>query len=155
MSQTHHGVLIHVVFSTKLRRPWIRDDWRDDLFAYIGGIARDHKAVGLTSGGIEDHVHLLVRIHPSFAISETVQLIKANSSRWINLERKVDGKFEWQRGYGVFSVSQSMSETVKRYLAGQREHHRKQSFRQEYLEMLRRHGVEFDERYVFDEEIVT
>ena len=155
MSQTHHGVLIHVVFSTKLRYPLISDEWRDDLFAYIGGMAKDHKATVLASGGIEDHVHLLVKIHPSFAISDTVKLIKANSSRWINQQGKVNCRFEWQRGYGVFSVSQSMSETVKRYLAGQRKHHRQQDFRGEYLEMLRRHGVEFDERYVFDEEIVT
>ena len=91
MSTTHHGLLIHVIFSTKLRYPLIRDSWRDDLFAYMGGIARDHKATLLASGGIEDHVHLLIKINPSFAIADTVKLIKANSSRWINEARKVDG----------------------------------------------------------------
>ena len=155
MSATHHGLLIHIIFSTKLRYPLLADDWRDDLFAYMGGTAKDHKAIILASGGVEDHVHLFAKIHPSFAISDTVKLIKANSSRWINDQRKsTKGKFQWQRGYGAFSVSQSMSETVKRYLVNQRQHHKKQTFRDEYLQMLRRHHIEFDERYVFDDEIV-
>lgn len=156
MSQTHHGVLIHVIFSTKHRYPHISNQWQNDLFAYLGGTggtAREHKATLLASGGIEDHVHLLLRIHPSFAIADTVRHLKANSSRWINEQRKVDCRFEWQRGYGVFSVSQSMSERVKQYIAQQRQHHQKQSFRDEYLEILSRHQVEFDPRYVFDEEI--
>jgi putative transposase len=155
MSQTHHGLLIHIVFSTKLRYALIHDDWRDELFAYIGGAAREHKATILASGGIEDHIHLLAKVHPSFAIADTVRHLKSNSSRWINAEGKVDCRFEWQRGYGVFSVSQSMSETVKEYISGQREHHQKQSFRDEYLQLLRRHAVEFEEQYVFDEEIVA
>ena len=155
MASTHHGLLIHVIFSTKLRYPLIRDSWRDDLFAYIGGIARDHKAALLASGGVEDHVHLLLKIHPSFAVADTVKLIKANSSRWINQERKVTARFTWQRGYGAFSVSQSQSGAVKRYLANQRVHHQRQTFRDEYLEILRRHAIEFDERYVFDEEVVA
>jgi putative transposase len=109
----------------------------------------------LTSGGVEDHVHLLMKIHPKFAISTTMQLIKSNSSRWINERRPVAAKFSWQRGYGAFSVSQSMAETVKQYIQNQRHHHRKLELRDEYLEMLRRHRIEFDERYVFEDEIVT
>ena len=155
MPSTHHGLLIHVIFSTKLRYPLIRDSWRDDLFAYMGGTAKEYKATLLSSGGIEDHVHLLLKIHPSFAVADTVKLIKANSSRWINQERKVDCRFEWQRGYGAFSVSQSLSDKVKEYIANQRVHHQRQSFREEYLEMLRRHAIDFDERYVFDEEVVA
>ena len=155
MSATHHGVLVHIVFSTKVRYLLLADDWRDELFAYIGGTARDHKATILKSGGIEDHIHLLAKIHPFFAISDTVKLLKANSSRWINEQRKVDAKFQWQRGYGVFSVSQSMANTVKRYIANQRQHHKNQSFRDEYLKLLRRHEIDFDERYVFDEEVVS
>ena len=155
MSQTHHGLLVHIVFSTKGRYPLLGDHWRDDLFAYIGGTVREHNGILLKSGGIEDHVHLLVKIHPAYAIADTVRHLKANSSRWINEQRKVDCRFEWQRGYGVFSVSQSLAETVKQYVAGQREHHRRQSFRDEYLELLRLHQIEFNERYVFDEEIVA
>ena len=149
------SVLVHIVFSTKLRYSLLADDWRDELFAYIGGTAKDHKATILKSGGIEDHIYLLVKIHPSFAISDTVKLLKANSSRWINEQRKIDAKFQWQRGYGVFSVSQSMAERVTRYIADQREHHKIQSFADEYFELLRRHKIDFDERYVFDEEVVS
>lgn len=116
---------------------------------------KDHKATLLKSGGIEDHIHLILRIHPQFAISKTVQLLKANSSRWINENHKTTIPFQWQRGYGAFSVSQSMSETVKRYLARQREHHGRQSFEDEYLEILRKHEIEFDLEYVFEQEIVA
>ncbi len=152
---THHGILLHVVFSTKYRKPVLADQWRDDLFAYIGGTVKDHKASLLKAGGIEDHVHLLLRIHPEFAISKTLQLLKANSSRWINENRKTPKPFQWQRGYGAFSVSQSMSESVKQYLERQREHHARQSFQDEYLEMLRKHEIEFDLRYVFEQEFVA
>ena len=85
---THHGILIHVVFSTKLRRPLLADDWRNELLAYLGGTAKEHKAVILKSGGIEDHVHLLMKTHPAFAISDTIKLVKGNASRWINQQRK-------------------------------------------------------------------
>ena len=152
---THHGILLHVVFSTKYRKPLIADDWRDELLGYIGGIVKDHKATLLKAGGIEDHIHLLLRIHPEFAISKTVQLLKANSSKWINEQCKTKVKFQWQRGYGVFSVSQSMADVVKQYIAKQREHHRKQTFESEYMQMLRLHEVEFDEAYVFEQEIVA
>lgn len=123
--------------------------------AYIGGTVNDHKASILCSGGIEDHVHLLAKIHPSFAISESVQLLKSNSSRWVNQQGKTESRFEWQRGYGAFSVSQSQAARVKSYIRNQREHHTRQSFRDEYLAILKRHEIEFDERYVFDEEIVA
>lgn len=155
MSQTHHGLLIHVIFSTKNRSPVIDESWQDELFAYVGGIAKEHKAIVLASGGTDDHIHLLVKIHPSFAISDTVRHLKANSSRWINKQQKVNCRFEWQRGYGAFSVSQSNSEAVKAYIRGQREHHQARPFRDEYLEFLVRHRIEFDERYVFDEEVVS
>jgi putative transposase len=155
MPSTHHGILIHVVFSTKQRFALLNESWRDDLYAVIGGIAKDHKATLLRAGGVEDHVHLLLKIHPHYAISETVQRIKANSSNWINNKKKIDAKFSWQRGYGAFSVSQSMAETVKRYIDNQIEHHRIQTFRDEYFLMLRKHQIEFDERYVFDDEIVA
>ena len=155
MAGTHTGILLHVIFSTKLRYPLLHDDWRDELFAYIGGTITEHKGSLLRAGGIEDHVHLLIKIHPSFAIADTIRLIKSNSSRWISEQRKLGHRFEWQRGYGAFSVSQSMSNKVKAYLDGQREHHQKHSFRDEYLSILRRHAIEFDERYVFEEEVVS
>ena len=154
MSSTHHGILIHVVFSTKQRFKLLHKDWRDDLFAYMGGIATEHKSKLLRSGGVEDHVHLLMKIHPKFAISDTIKLIKGNSSRWINDNKKIAARFEWQRGYGAFSVSESMSNTVKRYIENQEEHHRQQSFEDEYITFLKKHNIEYDRRYVFDDEHV-
>jgi putative transposase len=154
MPSTHHGILLHIVFSTKNRMRLILPSWQDDLYAYMGGIAAEHEAIVLCSGGVEDHVHLLVKTHPSFGIADTVQLLKSNSSRWVNQSKKTNVKFQWQRGYGVFSVSQSQVEIVKQYIWSQAEHHKRRTFHDEYLEILRRNGIEFDERYVFDEEII-
>ena len=113
------------------------------MYAIMGGIAKEHKSVLLRSGGTEDHVHLLLKIHPSFAIADTVKLIKGNTSRWINKNQKVSGRFEWQRGYGAFSVSESMSDTVKRYIENQKVHHRRKSFEEEYFAILQKHKIEF------------
>ncbi len=154
MPSTHHGILLHVVYSTKTRALVLHKDWRDELYSVMGGIATEHKSILLRAGGIEDHAHLLLKIHPSFAIADTVKLVKGNSSRWINENRKINARFEWQRGYGAFSVSESMSETVKKYIDNQEQHHASQSFEDEYFALLKKHRIEFDERYVFDDEIV-
>ena len=155
MPSTHHGILIHVVFSTKQRFKLINESLQDELYAVMGGIVKEHKSTLIRAGGIEDHVHLFLTVHPSFAIADTVKLIKGNSSRWINENRKIDARFEWQRGYGAFSVSQSMADTVKRYIDQQKEHHRDISFEDEYLAMLQKHQIDFDPKYVFDDEIVV
>ena len=157
MSQTHHGLLVHAIFSTKYRKNVIAKEWQDDLFAYMGGTAEEHKAAILASGGTENHVHLLIRIHPSYAVADTVRHIKSNASRWVNEKHQPKGnrEFRWQRGYGAFSVSQSLAVKVKRYVRNQVEHHRKKTFKEEYLEFLTKHEVEFDEQYAFDEEIVA
>lgn len=149
---THSGILIHVVFSTKQRIKLLDESWRNDLFGVMGGNAQTHKGVLLQAGGIEDHVHLLLKTHPSFAIADTVKLIKGNSSHWINQNQKTSVKFAWQRGYGAFSVSESMSSVVKRYIENQIQHHQKNSFRDEYLELLLKHRIEFKKQYVFEEE---
>ncbi len=153
MPSTHSNLLVHVIFSTKNRFKLIADDWQAELFAYIGGIVHEHNASLLEAGGIEEHVHLLLRIRPSFAIANTIRLIKANSSRWINEVRKINAKFEWQKGFGVFSVSQSGRDALTHYIRSQREHHGKQSFEDEYLQTLELHGIEYKPAYVFDEEI--
>ena len=121
----------------------------------MGGIAREHQATLLRSGGMEDHVHLLIKIHPSYAIADTIKLMKGNSSRWINEQSKLTCRFAWQKGYGAFSVSQSMADTVKGYIERQEQHHARQTFEQEYLDMLRKHEIDFDSRYVFDDEIIS
>ena len=106
----------------------------------------------LKAGGIGDDVHLLVKFHPQYAIASTVQLPKASAPRWIHQHGKVKARFQWQHGYGAFSVSQSMAATVKDYIANQRAHHRQCALTDEYLQMLRLDEIDFDERYVFDEE---
>ena len=155
MPSTHHGLLIHVIFGTKGRYPLLAESWRDDLYSYIGGTVKAHDASLLCAGGIENHIHLLMKISPKFAIADTIQLLKQNSSRWINEKRLVDCKFQWQRGYGVFSVSQSREGGVKSYLRRQKQHHSTQSFEDEYLNTLRKHKIDYDERYVFDDEFVS
>ena len=148
-----HGILIHVVFSTKYRRPLLAKHWRDELYGYIGATVKEHEAVLLKSGGVEDHVHLLIRFHPKHAISDTIRMLKANSSRWVNEKNKTRTKFQWQPAYGAFSVSVSQLDSVKTYIANQEEHHRTKSFREEFLQLLDRHGITFDEQYVFESEV--
>ena len=148
----HTGILIHVVFSTKQRFKLLDKSWRNDLYGVMGGNAQTHKGVLIKAGGIEDHVHLLLKTHSSFAIADTIKIIKGNSSHWINKNQKISARFSWQRGYGAFSVSESMSDIVKRYIENQEQHHLKQSFRDEYLEILRKHRIEFDLKYVFEDE---
>lgn len=152
MPSTHSNLLVHVIFSTKNRVKLITDVWQPELFAYIGGAVHEHKASLLEAGGIEDHVHLLLQTHPSFAIADTIRLLKANSSRWIHEERKIQAKFEWQKGYGIFSVSQSSRNALTHYIRSQREHHHRLSFEDEYLQALKLHGIEHKPDYVFDEE---
>jgi len=155
MPSTHHAILEHLVFSTKNRLPLIKESWESDLYSYIGTVTCGLKSHLIAAGGIEDHVHLLVKLHPSTALADLMQLIKSNSSRWVKQTRGSKVLFQWQRGYGAFSVSESRVEAVKAYIANQREHHSRVSFADEYLTLLRLHGVTFDARYVFDQESVT
>lgn len=149
-----HGILIHVIFSTQYRQRWLSDKWRDDLFSVIGDQVKEHKGVLLQAGGVEDHIHLLLKSHPSFAIADTIRHLKANSSHWINETNRMPGKFHWQKGYAAFSVSQSVAEVVRKYIINQVEHHKKKSFQDEFLEFLDRHNIVYDPAYVFEQEIV-
>ena len=146
MASTLTNILVHFVFSTKDRTPTIPEELREELYSYIGGILRNERGRLIAIGGMPDHVHLLVRLHPDLAVSEAIRKIKANSSRWLN--QKARRRFAWQTGYGAFSVSESQVKVVERYIASQEEHHRKRSFQEEYLELLKKHGLDFDERYV-------
>lgn len=142
----------HIVFSTKYRRPTIDSAWRDELYGYIGGIIRESHGTLVKMGGVADHCHLLVKLHPTMSISDLVRLIKANSSRWVNEREDVRTRFQWQPGYAVFSVSESQAPAVKQYIADQEKHHRIKSFSDELIALLERHRVEYDKRYVFETE---
>jgi putative transposase len=151
---TFTNLLFHIVYSTKYRKPIIEKSWQDELYGYVGGIIRENKGTLLCMGGIEDHVHLLAKFSPTIAISDMLRLIKANSSKMINDQIKPRFPFEWQSGYGAFSVSESQHEKVRAYILNQAVHHQKRSFEDEYLAMLERHNIAFERRYVFEQEIV-
>jgi putative transposase len=148
---SHHGILLHVIFSTQYRKQLLVVVWRPDLFGVIGKLVQAHRASLLQGGGIADHVHLLLKISPAFAIADTIRHLKANSAQWINATHSGSVEFHWQRGHAAFSVSQSLVDVVKNYIINQVEHHRKRSFKEEYLDFLNRHQIDFNPKYVFEE----
>ncbi len=150
MANTYSNLFYHIVFSTKGRKNLIDRDIEQRVWAYIGGIAGHHEIVAVQVGGIENHIHVLIMAKPKFAPSQIVQWIKGESSRWIHETFPNLRSFEWQDGFGVFSVSKSNVPEVVEYIKNQREHHAKQTFEDEYVSLLRLHGVDYDERYVFD-----
>src|SRR5215218_5279047 len=141
MGHTYTHMVVHIVFSTKGRQPSIGLEWKDDLFAYMGGIVREKGCKAIAINGMPDHVHMLVGLTTDITIAELVRVVKTNSSKWVNEHRLYDGKFGWQEGYGVFSVSRSAMRDVELYIANQEEHHRKVTFQEEYLALLRKHDI--------------
>lgn len=154
MANTYTSLHYHVIFSTKNREPWIRPDLEQRIWSYLGGIARENEIKALLIGGIENHVHLLLGIPAPLAISKGVQLIKGASSKWIKDTLPGLSDFGWQDGYAAFTVSKSHVNEVETYIRSQREHHQRKSFEDEYRTLLDRHAIQYDERYIFDGEIV-
>lgn len=150
MAQSLALLTTHIIFSTKHRSPWIEHTWQPRLYEYIGGLLRNRKCALLCAGGVEDHVHLLVAIHPTTNVSDVIRDIKANSSRWVHETITTKSEFAWQSGYAAFAVSRSLTDQVSAYIRAQEEHHRTVSFQDELRAFLTRHGVEFDERYVWE-----
>ena len=149
MAHTFTSLLTHTVFSTSERRPFLAEAMRPDAHAYIGGILRQLRAVPIAIGGTPDHVHLLIRLPADLALADCLRVIKTNFSRWIK-ERWPDRRlFSWQSGYGAFTVSESNRGAVIRYIQDQEQHHRRISFQEEFLALLKKHGVEYDQRYVW------
>lgn len=142
----------HVVFATKYRRPSITDAIQERLYEYIGGTIRAKKGHLIQIGGMPDHVHILARLSPTLAVADVVRDFKANSSKWINDQPQITQIFEWQKGYGAFTVSYSQIPGVKKYIQNQKEHHRTRTFQEEYIEFLKRHGIEFRMEYLFEDE---
>lgn len=138
--------VVHLVFSTKNRGKFIPNGFRQRLWSYIGGVCKNLGVAVHAVGGVEDHIHLLVQVPPTISVAKVVGTIKANSSKWARESRR---EFGWQQGYGAFSVSASNVAAVTRYIREQEPHHRKMNFEAEFVALLRKHGVEFDEKYVF------
>jgi REP element-mobilizing transposase RayT len=151
MPQSLAKILVHTVFSTKDRRPFLRDkSLRDELHRYLGGILTNHDCQPLVIGGVEDHVHLLSTLSRTCKAAEMVKEVKRGSSLWLKTKSPDLRDFAWQNGYGIFSIGFSQIESVRKYIARQEEHHRKISFQDEFREFLCRYEIEFDERYVWD-----
>jgi putative transposase len=150
MPQSFASLHVHIIFSTKNREPFISPEIETRLYEYIGGILRAEAASLIAAGGMPDHVHLLVSLTRDHSLAGVTRLIKANSSKWIHETFPQKRSFAWQVGYGAFSVSYSNIEGVKRYIAGQSEHHRKKTFQEEFVEFLERHEIKYDLRYLWE-----
>jgi putative transposase len=146
MSHSYAQNHLHVVFSTKERKKLIAKSMQPKLWSYMAGIARNHGFLVIANGGMEDHVHFLIQLHPMLALSKAIALLKANSSKRMN---EHGTRFGWQEGYGAFSVSASNLDAVVRYIQDQERHHRKMTFENEFVGLLNKHGIEFDPQHVF------
>ena len=149
MANTYSNLFFHYVFSTKNREDFIHQDVENRVWAYIGGIARKHKLTALQIGGIENHVHALIISQTTIAPSQIPKWLKGESSKWIHEEFSDLRRFAWQDGYGVFSVSKSNAPNVIKYIKNQRQHHLEKSFEDEYIELLKLHEIEYNEKYLF------
>jgi putative transposase len=140
---------MHCTFSTKERAPIIDPELESRLWPYLGGIARENKMRALSIGGTEDHLHGLLSLPGTMSFAKAVQLIKGGSSKWVHDNFAKYKKFEWQEGYGAFSVSASQVKRTMAYIQNQKEHHRRKTFQEEFLEFLVKHGVKYDPQYLF------
>ena len=150
MANTYTQLYFHLVFAVKGRQNLISIQWKDELYKYIAGIINSKRQKLLIINGMPDHIHLLLSSSPNFNLSTLVREIKSNSSRWINENKYVKGKFAWQTGFGAFTVSQSQLTVVTNYINKQEIHHQKKSFRQEYIEFLEAYEIDYDVKYIFD-----
>lgn len=145
MSHSYSSNRVHVIFSTKERRPCIQDDFQPTLWAYMAGIVHNQGFEAIIIGGVRDHVHALLLLPPTLPLAKAVQFLKGSSSKWIN---ETKGDFAWQEGYGAFSVSASQTADVVRYISNQHAHHQKKSHEEEFLEFLKKYGVVYDPAHV-------
>jgi len=150
MSNTYSQLSVHAVFAVKHRENIITKEWREDLHSYISGIITQTGGKSLAVGGWKDHVHVFFGLPVTIAVADFMRIVKTNSSKWVNEQKFVSGKFQWQEGYGAFSYSKSQRDTVINYIQKQEEHHRNKTFKEEYLEMLQNFAVLFEEKYLFD-----
>ena len=150
MANTYSQLNIHCVFAVQGRENLITKNFRDELHKNIYGIIKNDNAFPLSIGGWLDHVHVFFELHPDRKISDHLRMLKATSSKWINDHKFVNGKFQWQEGYGAFSYSRSQRNDVIKYIINQEEHHRKQTFKEEYLGLLKKFEVDYDEKYLLE-----
>ena len=150
MPQSISSILIHLIFSTKNREPFITPAIEKELHPYMAKIFRELKSPSLAIDGTRDHVHVLFSLARVIAIADVLEEVKTETSKWIKTKGPEFRNFHWQKGYGAFSIGQSQVEAVKRYILGQKEHHRRVTFQEEYRKFLKVYGINYDERYVWD-----
>lgn len=151
MANTYHQMYIQAVFAVKYRKAVLHKDWRKDVFAVIGNLINETRCKTIIVNGVEDHVHCFLGLKPTISISELMKTVKAKSSKYINDNKFLLDRFEWQVGYGAFSYSQSHINRVYKYIENQEAHHNKESFKKEYLKYLEEYKIPFDERYIFED----
>ncbi len=149
MSHAYVKNLMHCTFSTKERYPFIESKLESNLWPYVGGIARANRMKALAIGGTADHIHALLSLPSMMSFAKAVQLIKGGSSKWVHETFPKYKKFEWQEGYGAFSVSASQAQKTIEYINGQKDHHRKKTFQEEFRALLEKHGIAYESRYLF------
>lgn len=150
MGQSLAQILVHIIFSTKERYPFLAPNIRPEVHAYAATVLKKLDSPAITINSVEDHIHLLCRLSKNHPICDLLQELKTSTSKWLKTKGGALSRFRWQNGYGAFSVSPSQALSVRRYIENQEKHHRRVSFQEEFRTFLRRHGVEFDERYVWD-----
>lgn len=148
MANTYTQIYLQFVFAVENRVSLIRSAWKDELYKYITGIVQNNKHKLIAINGMPNHIHVFIGYKPHQLIPDLLQDIKGSSSTWINKKRFIKGHFDWQAGYGAFSYSQSHIERVAKYIMDQEKHHKKKTFREEYIELLKRFNISYDERYV-------
>lgn len=153
MANTYHQIYLQIVFAVKYRMAVIDTGWKHQLLAVIGNLINETKCKTIIVNGVEDHIHCFVGLKPVVSVSELMKTVKAKSSKYINDHSLTPSRFEWQEGYGVFSYSQSAVDAVYKYIQNQEAHHKKQTFRNEYLDFLKKFKVEYDEQYIFQDMI--
>ena len=150
MAGTFSQLYIHIVFAVKGRENLIGNTWKDELHKYIAGIINGKNQKPIIINGMPDHIHCFIGLKPSIAISDLVRDIKNNSSKFINDKKLVRGKFSWQEGYGAFSYSHSHIQNVYNYILNQEDHHKKKTFKEEYLELMKKFKIAYNEKYLFN-----
>jgi len=151
MADTYTKLFIHAVFAVRGRENIISSKWKDDLYKYITGIVTNNEQKLMIINGTPDHIHILIGIKPTIALSDLIRDIKANSSRFINEKRWVQGRFEWQHGFGAFTCNPAELDTIINYIKNQKEHHKIKSFKEEYIDLLNFNNIDYKTEYLFDD----
>ena len=151
MANTYTKMYIQTIFAVKYRKAQIQKNWKNQFFGVIGNLINDMKCKTILVNGVEDHVHCLLGLKPDVSVSDLMKSVKARSSKYINDHRLTETQFRWQEGFGAFTYSQSNLDAVYKYIQNQEEHHKKMTFRDEYIGLLEKFNIDYDERYIFDE----